>query len=71
MTTPLPGAREIIVSAAQGRLVEREPAAIAEAVRAILADPPDRLEVAAGVAEFSWEANAAALIAHWRRLATR
>jgi len=71
VTTPLPGAREIIVSAAQGRLVEREPAAIAEAVRAILADPPDRLEVAAGVAEFSWEANAAALIAHWRRLATR
>jgi len=71
VTTPLPGAREIIVSEAQGRLVEREPGAIAAAVRAILSDPPDRLEVAAGVADFSWEANAAALVAHWRRLAGR
>ena len=71
VTTPLPGAREIIVAEAQGRLVEREPGAIAAAVRAILADPPDRLEVTAGVADFSWEANAAALVAHWRRLAER
>ena len=71
VTTPLPGAREIIVAKAQGRLVEREPGAIAAGVRAILADPPDRLEVAAGVADFSWEANAAALVAHWRRLAER
>ena len=32
------------------------------------AAPPARAEVLRGAAPFSWEANAAALVDHWRRL---
>jgi glycosyltransferase involved in cell wall biosynthesis len=55
------GARELLTGAAAGRIVEREPAAIAGAVRALLADPPDREAVAATAARFSWPAHAEAL----------
>lgn len=69
VTTPIAGAQELLTAAAYGRMVARDPAAIAAAVNAILAAPPSRAAVAAGAAEFSWEASAAALVDYWRRLA--
>ena len=69
VTTPIAGARELLTDPAYGRMVARDPAAIAATVIALLAAPPARAAVAAGAAEFSWEANAAALVAYWRRLA--
>jgi len=55
------GARELVTSAAAGRIVEREADAIAAAVRALVADPPSRDEVAAQADRFSWQSHAAAL----------
>ncbi|WP_338468278.1 glycosyltransferase [Novosphingobium sp. ZN18A2] len=53
------GASEIVTSPAAGRLVTRDPEAIATAVGELLAAPPPQDEVAQTVARFSWEANAA------------
>jgi teichuronic acid biosynthesis glycosyltransferase TuaC len=52
------GARELVKDASAGRIVERDSAAIAEAVASLLAAPPDRDAVARAAAPFSWEANA-------------
>lgn len=71
VTTPIPGALELLTDPAWGRTAPREAAAIAEAVRAVLSQATPRDVVQQGAAEFSWEANAAALVAHWRRLAGR
>jgi glycosyltransferase involved in cell wall biosynthesis len=62
------GAREVLHSNAAGRIVERNANAIATAIHELLAAPPHRETVAATVADYSWEANGAALIAHWRHL---
>jgi hypothetical protein len=35
----------------------------------LLAEPPQREAVLRGADGFSWEANAEALVAHWRALA--
>lgn len=69
VTTPIPGARELITDPAWGRLAERDAGAIAAAVREILAAPPAPEEVMRGAAGYSWEANAEALVAHWHELA--
>ena len=71
VTTPIPGAQELLTKPEYGRFAGRDAAAIAAAVQALLDHPPSRESVAAGTAEFSWEANAAGLIAHWERLAGR
>lgn len=71
VTTPIPGAQELITDPAWGRLVPRDGAEIAAAVSELLAARPDPETVRAAVAEYSWEANAAALVTHWRRLAKR
>lgn len=71
VTTPIPGAQELLTDPAWGRMVPREPGAIAEAVNALLATRPAPEQVSAAVSGFSWEANAAALVAHWGRLAGR
>ena len=71
ITTPIPGAVELLHDAACGRMVARDAASISAAVRELLAAPPARSAVSATVAGFSWEANAAALVAHWQRLARR
>lgn len=55
------GAHELLTTPEAGLIVEREPAAIAAAVRALLADPPDRETVAATVERFGWAAHAEAL----------
>lgn len=70
VTTPIPGAQELITDPAWGRLVPRDGAAIAAAVSAILAAPPSPERVQEAVAGMSWQANAAALVEHWRRLAS-
>jgi glycosyltransferase involved in cell wall biosynthesis len=71
VTTPIPGAQELLTDPAWGRMVPREAGAIAAAVRDLLAAPPLPETVQAAVAAFSWEASAEALVAHWRRLARR
>ncbi len=69
VTTPIPGALELLTDPAWGRTAARNGAAIAAAVRKILAAPPAREDVQRGAAGFSWKANAEALVAHWKRLA--
>ena len=65
------GAREVVRAPEAGRIAAREPAAIAAAVRELLATPPDQATVAACAARFSWDANAAELVAFWNRVAAR
>ncbi|TCM22458.1 glycosyltransferase involved in cell wall biosynthesis [Novosphingobium sp. PhB165] len=60
------GAREVVKDPSAGRLAERTPEAIAEAVHAILADPPSQEQVSANVARFSWGVNAQNLVHFWR-----
>lgn len=69
VTTPIPGARELLTNPAFGRFAGRDGAEIAETVRALLDDPPAREAVLRGAEGFSWEANASALVGHWRGLA--
>jgi teichuronic acid biosynthesis glycosyltransferase TuaC len=52
-----------------GRIVAREPDAIAEAIRAILADPPDRAAVRQSALRFTWGANGDTLLAHLQAIA--
>lgn len=68
--TDVGGAREVLKEAVAGRIVARDAAAIASAARALLATPPARDAVAASVADYSWETNGAALVAHWKSLVT-
>ncbi|MBS0477591.1 MAG: glycosyltransferase [Proteobacteria bacterium] len=71
VTTPIPGAQELLTDPAWGCMVPRDGAAIADAVRGLLATPPSPESVQVAVAGFSWQANAAALVEHWKRLAKR
>lgn len=68
VTSDVGGAREIITCDTAGRLVDRNPQAVAAGINAVLNAPPPRDAVAALTAHFSWEANAAALAAHYERL---
>ncbi|MFZ2995318.1 glycosyltransferase [Sphingobium sp.] len=63
------GARELIDRPEAGRIVERDPQAIADAIRAILDDPPDRDAVRAAALRFTWRANGDALLAHLQGIA--
>jgi glycosyltransferase involved in cell wall biosynthesis len=58
------GAREVVDRPEAGRLVAREPAAIASAALEMLASPPDPLAVRRSAERFSWERNGAELHAH-------
>lgn len=69
VTTPIPGAQELITDPDWGRLVARDGAAIAVAVSELLAERPSPERVQEAVAGMNWQANAAALVEHWRRLA--
>ena len=64
VTCDVGGAREAVDRAAAGRLVGRDPEAIAAAVRDLLAAPPPPEAVREAAAKFSWERNAAELAAH-------
>jgi glycosyltransferase involved in cell wall biosynthesis len=69
VTTDVGGAREVIDRPEAGRLVPRDPDAVAAAVNALLADPPAQAAVRAAAERFSWSRNAAELHAHLARLA--
>ena len=58
------GAAELVDRPAAGRIVARDPGAIADAVAALLADPPDPDAVRAAAERFTWAANAAGLREH-------
>lgn len=61
------GAAELVKSPAAGRIVERTPDAIAEAVQAILAAPSAPPDVAASLGgRFDWDRNGRELAAHLR-----
>lgn len=62
------GAREIVTDGSAGRIVARDAAAIAEAVKELVLDPPPQHAVAAHAERFSWEANAAELVEYWKGL---
>jgi glycosyltransferase involved in cell wall biosynthesis len=68
VTSDVGGAREVIDRPDSGRLVPRDPAAIAAAVRDLLDDPIPQASVRAGALRFSWERNAAELAAHLQEL---
>ncbi len=63
------GAREVIRTPSAGRIAARNAAAIAAAVREVLAAGYSQAEVAANAARFSWQTNAAQLAAHYARIA--
>jgi glycosyltransferase involved in cell wall biosynthesis len=65
------GARELVDRPAAGRIVARDPAAIAAAVAELLAFPPDPASVRAAAERFTWDANALALRDHLAELAGR
>lgn len=68
--TDVGGAREVVTNPQAGRLIARNASAIAQGIADILHAPPLQAEVAAQVAQFSWDANAAQLADHFRKLAT-
>lgn len=68
VTCDVGGARELITCETAGRLVERNPAAVAAGINAILNAPPPREAVAALTETFSWEANGAALAEYYEGL---
>jgi teichuronic acid biosynthesis glycosyltransferase TuaC len=65
------GAREVVDRPEAGRIVPRDAAAIAEALRSILADPPAQEEVRQTALRFSWERNALEMREHLRTLVER
>jgi teichuronic acid biosynthesis glycosyltransferase TuaC len=69
VTCDVGGARELITCDTAGRLVERNAAAVAAGINAVLNNPPEREAVAALTEHFSWDANAESLAAHYERLA--
>ncbi|MBO9713559.1 glycosyltransferase [Sphingomonas sp.] len=61
------GARQLLEGKPQaGTIAARTPEAFTRAITALLAAPPDRAAVRATVDGFGWEANAAALVSHYR-----
>lgn len=71
VTCDVGGAREVIRTPQAGALVPRDPAAIADAVKAILANPPLQSDVVKAAEPFSWERNSAALLDHLCRIVGR
>lgn len=69
VTTPIPGAQELITDPDWGQLVPRDAAAIAAAVQKLLIARPAPERVQEATRGMSWQANAAVLVEHWRRLA--
>lgn len=60
-------AREVVHDGAAGLVADwNDPAALTAAARSLLDRPSDRKAVAASVAQFSWERNAAELADHYR-----
>ncbi|WP_271077535.1 glycosyltransferase [Aurantiacibacter sp. MUD61] len=70
--TDVGGARELVQSDSAGRIVdydpENEPSVFARAIRQVLDADYPQYDVAANAAQFSWEANAAALADYYSGL---
>jgi glycosyltransferase involved in cell wall biosynthesis len=66
VTTAVGDGPLIVDRPAAGRIVEADPAAIAGAVRALLADPPPPEAVRAAALGYSWKRQAAELEHHLR-----
>jgi teichuronic acid biosynthesis glycosyltransferase TuaC len=71
VTADVGGAREVIDGPAAGRLVPHDPAAVAAAIRDILAAPPAQEIVRESAERFSWAANRDSLYAHLLSVAAR
>ena len=69
VTTDVGGARDVVDRAEAGRLVPREPDAIAAAVRELLASPPPPDAVRRAAGKFSWDCNRDELFAHLSSIA--
>ncbi|MDO9362830.1 MAG: glycosyltransferase [Sphingopyxis sp.] len=66
------GAAELVTSPVAGRIAQRTPEAIADAVQAILANPPAPSAVAATLGDrFDWDRNGRELAEHLRRCTRR
>jgi teichuronic acid biosynthesis glycosyltransferase TuaC len=71
VTSDVGGAREVIDRPEAGRLVPRDPVAIAAAVRELLVTPPDSAVARCAAERFSWARNAAELRDHLSSLARK
>lgn len=71
VTTAVGDGRVIVDRPAAGRIVQPDPAAIAEAVNSLLADPPTAAAVRARVLDFSWERQSEELEGHLAAAAGR
>ncbi|HVJ02259.1 MAG TPA: glycosyltransferase [Sphingomonas sp.] len=69
--TDVGGARQVMNSAAAGRIAAPAPQAFAEAIRALIVAPPEPAAVRAAAEPFTWEANGAALHGFLRGLVDR
>lgn len=58
------GARELVDRPEAGRIVAREPEAIAAAIRELLDNPPDRQAVREAALRFTWSTNGDTLLQH-------
>jgi glycosyltransferase involved in cell wall biosynthesis len=70
VSTDVGGIREVLDRPEAGAIVAPEPGAIADAVRRILAHPPDQANVRAASERFTWRANSVALRDHLAAVAT-
>lgn len=66
--TDVGGARELLTGSDAGRIIERTPQAIAEAVHSIMAQPTDREAVRQAALPFTWAANGDSLAAYLEEL---
>lgn len=64
------GAREVVTGAAAGRIVARDPGAVAHALAGLLANPPAASATRAFAERFTWDRNTATLYAHLKALMT-
>jgi len=71
VTCNVGGAREVVTGDLAGRLVTRDPKAVAEGINAVLNDPPPPRAVADLVEGFSWDENAARLAEYYETLLSR
>lgn len=69
VTSDVGGARELIDRPEAGHIVEREPAAIATAIRDLIENPPEREAVRETARRFTWVANGDMLLAHLKGIA--
>lgn len=67
--TDVGGARELVDRPEAGRIVERDPDAIAAAIGELLTHPPEREAVRDAALRFTWEANGDTLLHHLRGVA--